>query len=328
MAGSLLALTFGVAAAGNFSMIGAGLALAKGRAAPVRLLGAIFAFIVAGAALTIAWGGVAAPRLAAFLEGMEFLLTLAAGPAFYLLIATLLGRTVRAISASMPALAFGCVFALFAIAEGDAPDIRFAALTQIAYSVAVVVMIFSPGSKYAGLRLARTLVAAMVLVHLVQAARIAAPELHALAPAVPIVMCLFALCVVFEAVAVLAARIRAKEQETPPVSMEGLRALMTADQAFLRLDYRLADLAAAADLTSAQISRTINDETASGFVSFLNGERLRHATDLLRSPQEARTSVEAIALLSGFRSRSAFYRAFVKEYGLSPAAYRKSQTLS
>jgi AraC-like DNA-binding protein len=329
MSVSLLSLVFGVAAAGNFTMIGAGLALARGRASPVGSLGAAFAFIVAAAAVTIGAGGVADIRIMPILEWIEFLLTLSAGPVFYRLISALWGRSASAIPASVPALAAGSAVALLFTASGDAPDIRLALLMQMGYSAAAVGVIVSPAAKPASLRLARALVGAMALVHLVQAARMAAPHIHALAPAVPIMMCLLALCIVFAAMAALATRAGAgKERGALPTTAAELRELMTADGAFLNPDYRLADLAAAARLSPAEISRTVNEQTGSGFVSILNRERLRHASTLLLSPQEARTSIEAIALLSGFRSRSAFYRAFVDVYGLSPAAYRKAQTLS
>lgn len=326
---SMLALGFGLAAVCNLTMIGAGLAVAKGQPTPVRPLGALYAFIVAGATLTISGGGVAGPRFTPLIEGTEFLLTLVAGPVFYLLIAALAGRPARMIAVCAPALVLGVAFSIAAAVAGGAPDIRPAVLTQMGYSAAAGVMIFSRPAKSGGPRLAQILVIVIIAMHLVQAARMTAPHVQALAPAVPIVISLIAFGAVFAAIAALAMRVKAERRAPADArSIGDLQALMTADGAYLNPDYRLADLAAAAQCSAGEISRTINERTGAGFVHILNNERLRHATELLTSPQEARTSIEAIALMSGFRSRSAFYRAFTETHGVTPAAYRKAQMLS
>jgi len=218
---------------------------------------------------------------------------------------------------------------LIAAIESSTPDIRLAVLAQMGYSAAAVVLIFTGPAKSGGLRLAQMLVTAMIVMHFVQAARMAAPQVQALEPAVPITIALMAFGSVFAAITVLAMRAKAeRRQSVSAATVDDFRALMTSGGAHLDPDYRLADLAAAAQLSPGEISRAINEQTGSGFVNILNRERLRHASGLLTSPQEARTSIEAIALMSGFRSRSAFYRAFAETYGMTPAAYRKAQMLS
>jgi len=52
----------------------------------------------------------------------------------------------------------------------------------------------------------------------------------------------------------------------------------------------------------------------------VNGFRLAHAATLLR---ETQLSVTEIAALSGFLSRSNFYREFQRSYGQSPVTYRQ-----
>nr|HRK63217.1 helix-turn-helix domain-containing protein [Terricaulis sp.] len=58
------------------------------------------------------------------------------------------------------------------------------------------------------------------------------------------------------------------------------------------------------------------------FPEYLQHARVEETKRLLRDPAETRTSVEAIGLLAGFGSRSAFYKAFGDRVGMSPAAYR------
>lgn len=51
--------------------------------------------------------------------------------------------------------------------------------------------------------------------------------------------------------------------------------------------------------------------------------RIRHAENLLQSPTAAHFSIEAIAYDSGFASMSAFYVAFKKIHGKTPAEFKK-----
>jgi AraC-like DNA-binding protein len=51
--------------------------------------------------------------------------------------------------------------------------------------------------------------------------------------------------------------------------------------------------------------------------------RVAKAADELTDPAEQRTSIDAIALGCGFRSRSAFYEAFRRERGVNPGEFRK-----
>lgn len=60
-----------------------------------------------------------------------------------------------------------------------------------------------------------------------------------------------------------------------------------------------------------------------GFREWLKARRIEWASRLLRDRKERRTSIEAIGLMSGFASRSAFYEAFKSVHGMTPAAFRK-----
>ena len=95
----------------------------------------------------------------------------------------------------------------------------------------------------------------------------------------------------------------------------------------LYLDARLSldDLAGVANLSARTISVLINECGGKPFSDFINSFRLKHAKAMLVDPNEARTSIEAIGLLSGFGSRSSFYSAFGKAQGLTPAEFRTKQ---
>ena len=91
------------------------------------------------------------------------------------------------------------------------------------------------------------------------------------------------------------------------------------------LDSRLTlgQLARAIDTPERELSALFGDSVDGNFYNFVNRYRVQEAKELLGSPAETRTSVEAIGLMAGFRSRSTFYDAFRKDTGKTPAQYRK-----
>ena len=91
------------------------------------------------------------------------------------------------------------------------------------------------------------------------------------------------------------------------------------------LDPRLTldQLASAVGVPARELSQEIGASDDGSFYSLVNRHRIAEARSLLLSPQEARTSVEAIGLMSGFRSRSTFYEAFRREVDMTPAEFRR-----
>lgn len=93
------------------------------------------------------------------------------------------------------------------------------------------------------------------------------------------------------------------------------------NQPYLEDDYDLADLSRSLGIRQDQTSAILNNELKTGFNSFLNGFRLRYSRMLI-DKYGSNANLLQIALESGFGSRSAFHRAFKKEYSISPQDYR------
>ena len=68
--------------------------------------------------------------------------------------------------------------------------------------------------------------------------------------------------------------------------------------------------------------RLINCHMKMSFCDYVNDYRIRHAEQLLSSPEQTALSMEDVAISSGFSGNSSFYRAFVKKHGIS-GKYRK-----
>ena len=79
-----------------------------------------------------------------------------------------------------------------------------------------------------------------------------------------------------------------------------------------RLDFSLT--------VARNLSAAINQSKGMNVSQYVNGFRLAHAATSLR---ETQLSVTEIAALSGFLSRSNFYREFQRSYGQSPVTYRQ-----
>jgi AraC-like DNA-binding protein len=56
---------------------------------------------------------------------------------------------------------------------------------------------------------------------------------------------------------------------------------------------------------------------------YRNTLRIQHATQLLRDGAHLTTSIEGIATISGFKSKSAFYLAFKAVHGIRPVDWIK-----
>lgn len=72
----------------------------------------------------------------------------------------------------------------------------------------------------------------------------------------------------------------------------------------------------------------LNQHYGKSFTDFINEFRIEEAKKLLSGPEWQKYSVEIIAQMCGFNSRSFFYRIFKKRTGVSPLEYIKRNQLS
>lgn len=82
----------------------------------------------------------------------------------------------------------------------------------------------------------------------------------------------------------------------------------------------LSRVAAAHNVTSAYVSRTVKAVTGKTFKELLTEKRLSKAASLLRT---SRLSVNDIIAAVGYENASYFYRIFTAKHGITPAEYRK-----
>jgi AraC-like DNA-binding protein len=167
----------------------------------------------------------------------------------------------------------------------------------------------------------------MGLVHLGQLVRMAWPGLEAISNIVPLIgaACFMAVA----AFVYLGARNLAPVTDSAPAPSPALEALAKAlDDRLVRQGLlrdpalTIAQAAEEVGASPAEVSRAVLAIRSASFPEYLQKLRIEEAKRLLHDPGEQRTSMEAIGLLSGFGSRSAFYVAFRSHTGLTPSAFR------
>lgn len=103
-----------------------------------------------------------------------------------------------------------------------------------------------------------------------------------------------------------------------------LEHIMIANEAYLRPELTLPKLAKTVNCSVNHLSQVINSGFGMSFFDYLNQHRIRHAKDLLSEIDDRSGAILNIAFTVGFNSNSAFYAAFKKCVGQTPAQYRRA----
>ena len=104
-----------------------------------------------------------------------------------------------------------------------------------------------------------------------------------------------------------------------------LEALMYSERIFLRSDLTLPTLAEAVGCSVNHLSQVINSGLGVSFFDYLNRHRIEYAKILLGNCAGHNNAILNVAFAVGFNSNSAFYAAFKKCIGQTPAQYRRAQ---
>jgi len=97
--------------------------------------------------------------------------------------------------------------------------------------------------------------------------------------------------------------------------------LMTEDKLFLQPDLNLFYVANILKINHTYLSSIINRHYGFSFTNLLNQYRINEAVRLLNSGIHEKYSIEAISKMVGFKSKSAFYRAFRQHKSCTPTEY-------
>ncbi|MEM6512960.1 MAG: helix-turn-helix domain-containing protein [Pseudomonadota bacterium] len=107
-----------------------------------------------------------------------------------------------------------------------------------------------------------------------------------------------------------------------------LQRVMLDEQLYLQSDMTLPKLAETIGCSVNHLSQVINAGFGVSFFDYLNRFRVEHAKALLAEGRSQENAVLNVAFTVGFNSNSAFYAAFRKYVGRTPAQYRRQQQQS
>jgi len=113
------------------------------------------------------------------------------------------------------------------------------------------------------------------------------------------------------------------EDEDLNTLMEHIDSYMKKTEAFVRTELTIIDLAEKLKVHPKKISASINTIFNQNFNAYINQLRVKKAKILLTDQSSNRFSIEGIGKEVGFHSKSAFYSAFKKVVGTTPAKYKE-----
>ena len=99
---------------------------------------------------------------------------------------------------------------------------------------------------------------------------------------------------------------------------------MDNEKLYLEPDLTLPVLADKVNCSINHLSQVVNSGFNMSFFDFLNSYRVREAKLILSDSYDRSKSILDVSFAVGFNSNSAFYAAFKKATGVTPAQFRRS----
>jgi YesN/AraC family two-component response regulator len=125
-------------------------------------------------------------------------------------------------------------------------------------------------------------------------------------------------------------QIKAKETEIFAPFFEGLEEkltrVMNTEKPFLDAKLTLNQLAKQIGSNEKYLSLFLNSKYEMNFSTYINSYRIEEAKQLLLQKETANFTIETIANMAGFHSKSSFNTGFKKSVGKTPSEFKRTET--
>jgi AraC-like DNA-binding protein len=97
------------------------------------------------------------------------------------------------------------------------------------------------------------------------------------------------------------------------------------EKLFLNEKLTIDDMADKMETNSKYLSQVINESHNQNFYTYINAFRIQEAQKLLKDKYHQKYSIQGIARLAGFSSKSSFNEAFRRVTGMTPSEYQEKK---
>jgi len=105
-----------------------------------------------------------------------------------------------------------------------------------------------------------------------------------------------------------------------------LRQHMKTNKPYLNPTLTIQELADQIDTSLHKLSQVLNQKMGCNFTDYVNRYRVEESKKLLRNPKSM-YAIDGIGFECGFNSKTTFYKAFKKQTGLTPAAFKQEKAV-
>ncbi|MBN2730313.1 MAG: tetratricopeptide repeat protein [Bacteroidales bacterium] len=107
--------------------------------------------------------------------------------------------------------------------------------------------------------------------------------------------------------------------------LRGLNQIMKEEKPFLTSDCTIDNLAKKLNSNRQYLSQLINQHFGKNFNAYINEFRIKEARKILIEDEKNRYSIEGVADMVGFQSRTSFINAFKKYTGVTPSFFKENR---
>ena len=124
------------------------------------------------------------------------------------------------------------------------------------------------------------------------------------------------------------AKFSAEDPLEKSTDFERIISYIEIEKPYVNTAFSLHDISQALNIPHNRVTTCFNKQLKVAFPSYRNKLRIDYATNLLRAGTHLTTSIEGIAEMSGFKSKSIFYKIFKEEHGTTPIDWIKENLKS